>query len=220
MTWHVPNGGIVPVSREGESLFHVTPRESFAESRIREAIERGDFANVPGSGRPLDLGEENPFAGDMEVANRILRQAGGAPLWVELGRAIDDGLESLTACAVAARSEAMRGPRPMPSATAPVIRHGLRAWWDRALSGLRGNSHSRSVVPGAARPSHTARERARAGYLLRAEQVDLQVDRFNACRPRALTWLERPRLTAKRAADRFDREWPLDWIPQPTEQGG
>ncbi len=222
MTWHVPHGGIVPVSRESEPLFHVTPRESFAESRIREAIERGDFANVPGSGRPLDLGEENPFAGDMEVAYRILRQAGGAPLWVELGRALDDCLESLTAFAMSARSEAMRGPWPMPSATDPVIRHGLRSWWDRALSRLRGNSPSRSVVPGAARGSHLARARARArtGYLLRAEQVDLQVDRFNACRRRALTWLERPRLTAKRAADRFDREWPLDRVRQPTEQGG
>jgi len=58
----------VPVSKEGESLFCTGPRDSFAESRIREAIERGDFAKVPGSGRPLDLGEENPFAGDMEVA--------------------------------------------------------------------------------------------------------------------------------------------------------
>lgn len=105
----------MPVRREGEAPQHVTTWEPFAESRIREAIERGDFANVPGAGRPLDLGEENPFAGDMEVAYRILRRAGGAPLCIELGRAIDDGLESLTALVVTARS----GPCEVPGRCRP-----------------------------------------------------------------------------------------------------
>lgn len=108
----------------------------------------------------------------------------------------------------------------MPSATAPVMRHGLRSWWDRALSRVRGNSPSRSVVPAGARRSHEARARVRVDYLLRTEQIDLQVERFNACRPRALTWLERPRLIAALAADRFDLEWPLDGVHLPTPHRG
>ncbi|HAH15898.1 MAG TPA: hypothetical protein DCL45_07710 [Chloroflexi bacterium] len=211
---------MVAVSKEGESLFCAAPRDSFAESRIREAIERGDFANVPGSGRPLDLGEENPFAGDMEVAYRILRQAGGAPLWIELGREIDDGLEALTEFVVAARSEAMQGSHEVSPATGSVARQGSLPWWKRVLSRLFGSSRSRSVVRGSSRRSHKARTRARNAYLHQAEEIDLQVERFNACRPRALTWLERPRLTAALAAARFDREWPPDGALQPTSECG
>ena len=210
----------MPVSREGESLFCAAPRDSFAESRIREAIERGDFANVPGSGRPLDLGEENPFAGDMEVAYRILRQAGGAPLWIELGREIDDGLEALTEFVVAARSEAMQGSHEVSPATDSVARQGSLPWWKRVFSRWFGSSPSRSVVSAPSRRSLKARTRARNAYLHQAEEIDLQVERFNACRPRALTWLERPRLTAALAAARFDRERPPDGALQPTSQCG
>ena len=210
----------MPVSREGESLFCAAPRDSFAECRIREAIERGDFANVAGSGRPLDLGEENPFAGDMEVAYRILRQAGGAPLWIELGREIDDGLEALTEFVGAARSEAMQGSHEVSPATGSVARQDSLPWWKRVLSRLFGSSRSHSVVPASSRRRHKARTGARNAYLHQAEEIDLQVERFNACRPRALTWLERPRLTAALAAERFDREWPLDGARQPTSECG
>ena len=210
----------MPVSREGESLFCAAPRDSFAEIRIREAIERGDFANVPGSGRPLDLGEENPFAGDMEVAYRILRQAGGAPLWIELGREIDDGLEALTEFVVAARSKAMQGSHEVSPATGSVAGQGSLPWWKRVFSRWFGISPYRSVVSAPSRRSLKARTRARNAYLHEAEEIDLQVERFNACRPRALTWLERPRLTAALAAARFDREWPPDGALQPTSQCG
>lgn len=33
--------------------------ESLAERRIREAQERGEFDNLPGAGKPLDLGDPN-----------------------------------------------------------------------------------------------------------------------------------------------------------------
>lgn len=135
--------------------------------------------------------------------------------WVEQS---DDGLEALTALSVGARSQVTRGPQPIPSATAPVVRQGPLAWWDRALMRLRGNGRSRRDHAGAAVRSHAAR--ARAECLLRAEQIDLQVEAFNACRPRTLTWLERPHLTADLAESQFDREWPLAAAHQPTAQGG
>ena len=57
--------------------------ETAVEKTIREAMERGDFDNLAGKGKPLDL-EINPFVpGDRRQAFRILQNAGVAPDWIE-----------------------------------------------------------------------------------------------------------------------------------------
>jgi DnaJ family protein C protein 28 len=56
--------------------------ESAIERQIREAQERGLFDNLPGMGRPLEL-TPNPYAGDRELAFKVLRDAGYAPDWIE-----------------------------------------------------------------------------------------------------------------------------------------
>ncbi len=57
--------------------------ESMAEKRLREAIENGEFDNLPGKGEPIDL-SENPFEDpDLRVVHRLLRKAGFAPAWIE-----------------------------------------------------------------------------------------------------------------------------------------
>ncbi len=66
--------------------------ESWIEQQIREAQERGAFDNLPGKGKPLDL-TSNPFAQDQELAFKILKDAGYAPEWIELDRAIRGKLE-------------------------------------------------------------------------------------------------------------------------------
>jgi hypothetical protein len=53
--------------------------EALAEKRILEAIERGDLAALPGSGRPLELEEDKLVPAEVRVANRILKNAGLAP---------------------------------------------------------------------------------------------------------------------------------------------
>lgn len=66
------------------------PFETLVERRIRAAQEQGLFDNLPGRGQPLDLGEENPFEDpDWRVAYRILKNAGFAPRWIELGRELE-----------------------------------------------------------------------------------------------------------------------------------
>jgi hypothetical protein len=55
-----------------------------AESRIREAIEQGEFQNLPGSGRPLDLEEYFGAPADMRMAFSILKNAKCVPAEVEL----------------------------------------------------------------------------------------------------------------------------------------
>ena len=55
----------------------VTALQSLAERRIDEAVARGEFDNLPGAGRPLDLDDEDPlWPEEVRMAKRILRNAG------------------------------------------------------------------------------------------------------------------------------------------------
>lgn len=68
--------------------------ESLTEKKLREAIENGEFDNLPGKGKPVDL-EENPFEDpDLRVVHRLLRNAGFAPAWIEERKDIDLELET------------------------------------------------------------------------------------------------------------------------------
>jgi hypothetical protein len=70
--------------------------ESLVDRQIREAMESGAFDDLPGKGRPLDLGDplDPPLAGTMR---RIFRDNGVAHPLGEARRAIEDELESARA---------------------------------------------------------------------------------------------------------------------------
>ncbi|GAB4489637.1 MAG: DUF1992 domain-containing protein [Thermodesulfovibrionales bacterium] len=57
---------------------------SIAERRIRDGIERGEFENLSGSGRPLLFEDESWIPGDLRIAYRVLRNAGCIPPELEL----------------------------------------------------------------------------------------------------------------------------------------
>jgi hypothetical protein len=60
-----------------------------AERQIREAIQAGEFDNLPGAGQPLAV-EENPYVPeDMRLAFKVLENAGVVPDWIALANAID-----------------------------------------------------------------------------------------------------------------------------------
>lgn len=66
--------------------------DDWIDQQIRDAQERGEFDNLPGSGQPLDLAQ-NPFALDREMAFKILQDAGGAPEWIELDKRVREKAE-------------------------------------------------------------------------------------------------------------------------------
>ena len=66
--------------------------ENWIDQQIREAQERGEFDELPGAGKPLNL-TPNPYAQDRELAFKILKDAGYAPDWIELDKAIRGQLE-------------------------------------------------------------------------------------------------------------------------------
>ena len=59
----------------------------YVEEQIRQAQERGDFDNLPGSGKLLNL-DKNPHAGDNALAYSMLKQSGYAPPEIELAKEI------------------------------------------------------------------------------------------------------------------------------------
>jgi hypothetical protein len=72
----------------GRERSFVFPLEKIAEKKIREAIERGEFANLPGAGKPLRLEDDSMIPEDLRVAYKILKNAGCIPPELELRREI------------------------------------------------------------------------------------------------------------------------------------
>lgn len=62
------------------------------ERRVWHAMEEGQFENLPGKGKPLDL-DSNPHADPAEdTLYRILNKNGCAPEWVELNKEIRNSI--------------------------------------------------------------------------------------------------------------------------------
>jgi hypothetical protein len=58
--------------------------ERVAENKIREAMERGEFDNLPGAGKPLDLDEYFRLPEHLRMVFSILKSARCVPAEVEL----------------------------------------------------------------------------------------------------------------------------------------
>jgi len=55
-----------------------------AERKILEAIEQGEFDDLPGKGKPLDLSDEPMVPPELRVAYKVLKNAGYLPPELEL----------------------------------------------------------------------------------------------------------------------------------------
>ena len=62
--------------------------EALVEARIERAIARGELNDLPGQGSPLALDEETCVVPELQLAYRILKNAGYVPEAVELRREI------------------------------------------------------------------------------------------------------------------------------------
>jgi len=62
---------------------------AIAERRILEAMERGEFDDLPGKGKPLDLADDDPMVpAELRIAYRMLKNAGFLPPELELRKEI------------------------------------------------------------------------------------------------------------------------------------
>ena len=72
--------------------------QKIIEKKIKEAVEKGEFDNLPGKGKPLDLEDDSRVPEDLRISYKILKNADCVPPEIELKREIrrmEDMLESI-----------------------------------------------------------------------------------------------------------------------------
>ena len=62
--------------------------EKIAEKKIREAMDNGEFDDLPGKGKPLELEDDRHIAQDIRLAHKILKNANCLPPELELRKEI------------------------------------------------------------------------------------------------------------------------------------
>ncbi len=62
--------------------------EQIVEERIKRAQYKGDFNNLPGTGQPLDLAQDQHIPEDLRLAHKILKNADCLPPEIELKKKI------------------------------------------------------------------------------------------------------------------------------------
>ncbi len=78
--------------------------DKLAEQKITEAIKRGELDDLPGAGRPLDLGDDAMVPEELRAGYRLLKNAGYLPPDIQLRKEI----QSVDALLVQARTEEER----------------------------------------------------------------------------------------------------------------
>jgi Domain of unknown function (DUF1992) len=72
--------------------------ESSIEARIKQAIERGEFDDLPGKGKPLDLDAYFAVPEDLRMAYAMLKSSNFVPEEVEVLREIAELKEKIGTC--------------------------------------------------------------------------------------------------------------------------
>jgi hypothetical protein len=194
--------------------------ENWLERAIGEARERGEFDDLPGHGQPLQI-ETNDLAPEWDMAHRVLKNAGFAPLWMELGKEAETQSAALRVfleragqdlAERRARVEAGMRERETARAERASAQRPARRWWP---FGSR-----RAPVRPAEPPSRTAwadleasRQRTRQEYLARAARLDATIVAYHRELPDDLWRLQRGRRTPEEAARIFDAACPPAVVP-------
>lgn len=69
-----------------------------AESRIREALEKGELDNLPGAGRPLEFEDMSHVPEELRLAYKMLKNAGCLPPELEDRKEAGRLMDLLDAC--------------------------------------------------------------------------------------------------------------------------
>ena len=70
---------------------------SLIDEQIKDAIRKGQFADLPGAGKPLRLDDSAHTPEHMRMAYKILRDNDLVPDWMAQGRELDAAREKLAA---------------------------------------------------------------------------------------------------------------------------
>ena len=125
--------------------------------QIEEAMERGEFANLPGKGKPLKL-DTNPYlTSQARMANRLLKENNFAPRWIELEKEIKQEKTQLERALV-----------------------NLKARRERLAAIIHQYPHRREVI---SRTFEHERARGIAQYTEKLENLNRKIQRVNLLMP-------------------------------------
>ena len=125
--------------------------------QIEEAMERGEFANLPGKGKPLKL-DTNPYlTPQARMANRLLKENSFAPRWIELEKEIKQEKTHLEKVLV-----------------------NLKARRERLAAIIQQYPHRRKVI---SRTFEHERARGIAQYSEKLENLNQKIQRVNLLMP-------------------------------------
>ncbi|HRD66298.1 MAG TPA: DUF1992 domain-containing protein [Candidatus Competibacter sp.] len=80
--------------------------DQIAETRIQEAIERGELRDLPGEGKPLQLDDDSAIPEELRAAYRILKNAGFLPPELQLRKELHEAEQLLQQLPESERSRA------------------------------------------------------------------------------------------------------------------
>lgn len=67
------------------------------DEQIQDAMRKGQFADLPGTGKPLKLDDDSHVPETMRMANKIMRDNDLMPEWMQQGKELDAAHEKLVA---------------------------------------------------------------------------------------------------------------------------
>lgn len=70
---------------------------SLIDEQIQDAMRKGHFANLPGTGKPLKLEDDAHVPEMMRMANKLMRDNDLVPEWMAQGKELDAEREKLLA---------------------------------------------------------------------------------------------------------------------------
>lgn len=80
--------------------------DQIAETRIQEAIKRGELCDLPGEGKSLQLDDDSAIPEELRVAYRLLKNAGFLPPELQLRKELREAEQLLQQLPESGRSRA------------------------------------------------------------------------------------------------------------------
>lgn len=99
------------------------------DEQIQDAMRKGQFANLPGTGKPLRLEDDSHVPETMRMANKLMRDNDLVPEWMMQGKELDAARDQLL------RDIQRMAQRETSSAVAvESLRAGVKRYNSRVLS--------------------------------------------------------------------------------------
>jgi DnaJ family protein C protein 28 len=148
--------------------------------QIQEAMERGDFNDLPGKGKPQQLYDNPYIPPEVRQINQMLKDNGFAPHWIEVDKRIRDEREQIEK--LLTRIQARR---------------------ERLANRIRVHPLKRDAIR---RVFELERTRALEAYTVRLRQLNQKIQQFNLMIP--LRDKQLPLYNLDAATARFHKQCP------------